>query len=170
MKKFLCMILLFALCVPFALAEDALPVFSTTDMEGNGVTQEIFADYDLTVANVWATWCPYCLEEMPCFAELTAMLPENVNFITLCTDASDEWALTEEILRKSGANYPTLVVNDEVNEALLSQVYSFPTTLFLNSKGEPVVEPIVGALAMEDPASAYYGVITGVLRLMGEAQ
>ena len=168
MKKLLCMILLLALCAPLAAAEGAFPSFSTTDMEGNGVTQEIFADYDLTVVNVWATWCGYCVEEMPGFAELTAMLPENVNFITLCTDASDEWALTEEILRTSGANFQTLVVNDEINEYLLSQVYAYPTTLFLNSEGEPVAEPIVGVPSLEDPVSGYYGVITGVLRLMGK--
>ena len=30
-----------------------MPEFSTTDMDGNKVTNDIFADYDLTVVNFW---------------------------------------------------------------------------------------------------------------------
>ena len=58
--------------------------FKTVDLEGNEVTQDIFKDYDMTMINVWTTWCPYCIEEMPELETVYQKLPENVNFITIC--------------------------------------------------------------------------------------
>ena len=90
MKKLFCLILILSMTLSLSFAEEGLPSFSTTDMEGNTVTQDIFADYDLTVVNIWTTWCIYCINEMPALAQFKTMLPENVNFITLCEDASTE--------------------------------------------------------------------------------
>ena len=42
-----------------------LSAFSTTDLEGNAVDQSMLADYDLTMVNVWATYCGPCISEMP---------------------------------------------------------------------------------------------------------
>ena len=39
-------------------------VFSTTDLEGNAVDQSILEGYDLTLVNVWATYCTPCLEAL----------------------------------------------------------------------------------------------------------
>jgi len=56
--------------------------FETTLLTGETVTQDVFADYDMTVVNVWATWCNPCISEMPELAQLDEALPENVNIIT----------------------------------------------------------------------------------------
>lgn len=149
-------------------AEVGLLDFTTTDMEGNTVTEEIFADYDLTMVNVWATWCGYCIEEMPELAKLKKMLPENVNLITICDDASIETELTNEILKSSGANFQTLKTTDDMYAQLLAYVYAFPTTFFLNSEGVPVVQPLTGVPSLENAADAYYTVIEQVLKLMEE--
>lgn len=166
MRKLICLLLaLAAICMP-ALAEEGLTAFSTTDMEGNAVTQDIFADYDLTLVNIWATWCPYCIEEMPSFAELVNMLPENVNFITICTDAAEQKSLTEDILRESGANFQTLVGSGELYDLIAAQVTGFPTTFFLDSAGKPAAQPLVGAPPAENPAEIYYQAAMGVLGML----
>lgn len=169
MKKLFCVLFALALCCAPALAEAGLTGFTTTDMEGHEVTEAIFADYDLTAVNIWATWCGYCVEEMPGFSQLKTMLPENVNFITICTDAAAEMQLAGDILRASNANFQTLVASPEMEKQLLSQVYAYPTTLFLDSEGNSVAEPLVGVPSLDDPTGAYYDVITGVLRQMTEA-
>ena len=169
MKKWFCLLLLSALLCSTSMAEAGLTDFATTDMEGHEVSQEIFADYDLTLVNVWATWCGYCIEEMPAFSQLTTMLPDNVNFITICTDASTDMELAKEILRSSGANFQTLVADEVLEQLLLEQVYAYPTTFFLKSDGTPAADPIVGAPGQADAASAYYSLAMGVLRLMEEA-
>ena len=158
MKKLFCLLLIAALAYSAALAEIRIGLtdFTTTDMEGNTITQEIFADYDLTVVNLWATWCGYCIEEMPDLAELKTMLPENVNFITLCEDAHLDMDLANEILQASGANFQTLINTQEIYDQFLSLVTGFPTTVFLDSEGVLVGRPIVGVPSLENAAEAYY--------------
>lgn len=162
MKKLICLGLILAVLCTSALAEVGLTGFATTDMEGHEVTQEIFADYDLTVVNVWVTWCGYCVSEMPDLSQLKAMLPDNVNFITLCQDSDVNRALAEDILRDAGANFQTLVITEELNEQIEDLVYAFPTTLFLNSEGACVVQPLSGAL----PVEGYRDVTMSVLALL----
>ena len=166
MKKFFCLLLILAMTASIALAEGGLTDFVTTDIEGHTVTQDIFADYDLTVVNIWATWCGYCLDEMPELSQLKTMLPDNVNFITLCEDASADLKLAGDILRSSGANFQTLVVNEAIYDQFLYQVYAFPTTYFLNSEGMPVVQPLVGVPSLENAADAYYAITMSVLDMM----
>ena len=170
MKKVLSIIiaLMMLMMVSASAAEVGLTDFITTDVEGNTVTQEIFADYDLTMVNIWATWCGYCVEEMPELAKLKNMLPENVNIITICDDASYEPELTQQILKESGANFQTLQTTDEMYTQLLAYVYAFPTTFFVNSEGIPVVQPLTGVPSMENAADAYYSIIEQILNLMEE--
>ena len=168
MKKILSVMLalMLMLAAGASAAEVGLKNFSTVDMEGNTVTQDIFADYDLTMVNVWATWCGYCIEEMPDFAVLKEMLPENVNLITICDDASVEPELVKQILADSKANFQTLVPTQEMYDQLLSYVYAFPTTFFVNSEGVPLVQPLSGVPSLENPAEAYYSIIMEILKLM----
>ena len=162
------MVLMMMLALSASAAEVGLTNFTTTDMEGNTVTQDIFADYDLTMVNIWATWCGYCVEEMPELAKLKKMLPETVNLITICDDAAYETELTQQILRESGANFQTLKTTDDMYTQLLAYVYAFPTTFFVNSEGIPVVQPLTGVPSMENAADAYYTIIEQVLNLMEE--
>lgn len=163
MKKMLIFLLTAVLLLQSAAFAVGFGEFTTVDTDGNTVTQEIFADYELTMVNIWATWCGYCIEEMPAFAELTERLPENVNLITICTDADTEAELAGEILSYAGANFQTLLVSDEMNAQLISHIYAFPTTYFLDSAGQAVGDPIVGVPSLEDPADAYYDYIVYLL-------
>lgn len=163
--------LLLAALIPFACAESTgLTDFSTYDMEANPVDQSIFADYDLTMVNIWATWCGYCVQEMPELAKLKDMLPENVNLISICDDAATETELAYNILQSTGAtNFQTLMATQEMYDQFLNQVYAFPTTYFLDSAGNPVGEPIMGVPDLEDPAGTYYSIIQEVLGMLEDA-
>lgn len=44
------------------------PAFTTTDLNGNAVTEEIFLGKALTVVNIWGTFCDPCVNEMPLLA------------------------------------------------------------------------------------------------------
>ena len=173
MKKtmILLLALLLALAAPAACAEaSGLTSFNTYDMQAQPVDESIFSGYDLTVVNVWATWCGYCVQEMPELAKLKDMLPENVNLITICDDATTETELAYSILQQTGAtNFQTLMGTQEIYDQFLYQVYAFPTTYFLDSQGNPVGEPIVGVPDLQDAAGAYYGVTMEVLAMLEDA-
>jgi len=154
MRKILSIVIAMALLCSLAFAE--AKTFVTTDVEGNEVTEAIFADYDLTMINIWATWCGYCIEEMPVFDELKDSLPENVNFITICEDFSYNTELAQQVLEAVEANYTTLVATEEMfYGGFLSDVYAFPTTLFVDREGNFVGEAVVGVPSLSDPLGAY---------------
>jgi hypothetical protein len=108
------------------------------------------------------------VKEMPELAKLKEMLPENVNLITICDDASYETELTQKILNETGANFQTLMTTEEMYTQLLAYVYAFPTTFFVDSEGVPVVQPLTGVSSMENAADAYYSIIEQILQLMEE--
>lgn len=119
--------------------------FTSTTAKGEPISSAIFQDYDLTVVNVWATWCGPCVNEMPDLEELYHMLPENINFITVCEDYSRSEATANAILDSIGASFQTIVANQEVSNTLLSGLLAFPTTLFIDREGNFVGSPLQGA-------------------------
>lgn len=155
MKRIFAALLAMLMLCSFAMADGVQ--FVTTDMDGNVVTNEIFAEADLTMVNVWATWCGYCIEEMPEFAALNEKLREqNGQLITICDDASVEPELTALILEATGANFTTLAATVDMYSGILSSVYAFPTTFFVDNEGRIVGDPIVGVPSLENAGEAYY--------------
>ena len=148
--------------------EPNLQSFTAEDMKGNTVTQDIFKDYDVTMVNIWATWCGFCVEEMPQLQELYQMLPENANMITIATDAADEFDLADAILTQSGAEFTTLIGNAELEASLTGHVRGFPTTVFIDKDGKLVGKAISGAPAKgDDIAPAYLEAINNALSEIG---
>ena len=125
-----------------------MPEFSTTDMDGNKVTNDTFADYDLTVVNFWATYCNPCIDELPELAEWKKELPNNVNLIGLLVDVdekgSDQYKLAEKIIKEAGADYQHLIATEEFDD-MISNLVGVPTTFFVDSTGKIIGEPFVGA-------------------------
>lgn len=125
-----------------------MPEFSTIDMDGNKVTNDTFADYDLTVVNFWATYCNPCIDELPELAEWKKELPNNVNLIGLLVDVdekgSDQYKLAEKIIKEAGADYQHLIATEEFDD-MISNLVGVPTTFFVDSTGKIIGEPFAGA-------------------------
>lgn len=128
-----------------AISTEDMQNLQAVDMKGNPVDAGIFSDYDITAVNIWATWCGPCVGEMPDLAEVYKNLPENANLITICTDGAEERETAEEILSQAGAEFITICGDEEMSNGLLGNVYSLPTTVFVNRNGELVGSPYVGA-------------------------
>ena len=131
-------------------APDAFPAFETVDLNGNTVTNEIFCGKDLTVVNIWGTFCNPCIDEMPDLAEWSASMPENMQLIGLVSDLSsaddaETLELAQMICETTGADVYTSLVADEDFTELLSGIVGVPTTFFVDGSGAIVGDPIVGA-------------------------
>lgn len=135
-----------------------LSSFTTTDLDGNEVTQDIFADYDVTMVNVWATFCSPCLKEMPDLGELHAEYADkNFQVVGLVADAMNQDGtlsdsqvkLAEDIVAETEAAYIHLLPSQGLY-SLLSQATSVPTTLFVDKDGAQVGYAQIGALSKED--------------------
>ncbi len=134
--------------------------FEAQTLDAETVTQDVFADYDLTVINIWATWCPPCLEEMADLQTVYENMPENVNFFSICDDATEQRDLAIQILEDNGCTFPTLETNEQIDTNIMSRVAAFPTTLFVDSEGY-VVNAIEGA--PHNPSEVYLSMIDDTL-------
>lgn len=130
--------------------------FSAKDFEGNTVTKDIFADYDLTMVNLWTTTCSYCIEEMPVLNELRKEFQDNgvrFNIISVCMDVGNTEEINDtglkkakEIVEKAGAEYPALIPDSVLLEGRLKDIQAFPESFFVDRDGNVVSEPYVGAM------------------------
>ena len=121
--------------------------FKTTDLNGNAVSsEELFSTHQITMVNVMTTWCGYCIQELPELQRLSELYAEkNCAVIGVLYDGtSDDLLKTgRSLMEQAGASYAVL----QPWEGMESQmpVQAFPTTFFVNSAGEIVGEPILGA-------------------------
>lgn len=134
-----------------------LSSFSTTDLDGNIVDQSVLEDYDLTMVNVWATFCRPCIKEMPDLGELAQeYADENVQIVGLVSDVlNTDGSISEEqvqtardIVAQTGANYLHLLPSTDLF-GVLGQISAVPTTFFVDSEGKQVGYAVVSAQSKE---------------------
>ena len=124
--------------------------FKAEDLEGNEITQDIFNQYDLTMINVWATWCGSCLAEMPDLVKLHNGLNENVNMISICIDATENKETAQKIMKTENAKFTTLMDNEQLKESILNNLGAVPTSIFVDKEGNVVGKMVEGARSLEE--------------------
>ena len=124
-----------------------IPSFSATTITGATVTNEIFAAKKITVVNIWGTFCPPCIAEMPELGEMARSMPADAQIIGLVCDAeenSPQIQKAQEITQKAGADFVNIVPDAQLMK-FMEGVEAVPTTIFINSKGKVVGNAIIGA-------------------------
>lgn len=127
--------------------------FEADTLQGDVVNSDIFNDYDITMVNIWATFCNPCISEMPELGELAAELEDDkVQIIGIVSDAidynlnlnDDVVDTANEIVAITGADYIHLIPNKSLIGAFAFSDY-VPTTFFVDSKGNMVGDIYTGA-------------------------
>ena len=121
--------------------------FETLDIHDNPVkSEDIFSGHKVTMLNIWATTCTACISEMPELMRLNKEFEEKGGQIVgLVFDAVEDDLITEakEIAKELDIDFLTLLPNDYLRKTF--DAMSYPTTYFLNEKGEIMDEPLMGA-------------------------
>lgn len=135
---------------PEALDESTrLTAFSARDIQGNAVTDAVFAEADVTMLNVWGTFCGPCLNEMPDLGALSSEYAgKGLQIIGLVGDVrenDEDAAYVQEIVDKTGANYQHLLPSSDLQDQLLSKLMYYPTTIFYDKNGYMIDKLIVGS-------------------------
>ena len=166
----------------------AFASFKAKDVFGNEVTDEIIKANELTMINIWATWCGPCVMEiyeipkkrfaaadypddehqqalnllkqgnMEDLGKLYSNLPEGVGLLSICEDAGEEAEVVKDILKENNCEFPTLVPSGEI-EAYVNEVYSYPTTIFVDKNGS-IVDMTSGSMDMD----GYLGIIKRLIK------
>lgn len=123
--------------------------FETTDLDGNAVnSEELFAGNELTMVNIWGTFCGPCIDEMPELEELHQKYEKDgVAIVGLVIDVpeGDDSLLQDakDIVADTGVTYMSMRAWDGCDSEL--SVSAVPMTYFVDREGNIVGEPIVGA-------------------------
>ena len=125
----------------------------TVDIDGKEFSGKDFSDYDLTMVNVFATWCSPCVQEIPDLAEIQKeMKDKGVNIVGVVTDTVDQTGENQEALEKAKlirergkAEYPFLIPDKSNFNGRLSGIQAFPETFFVDKKGQIVGETYSGS-------------------------
>ena len=137
----------------------AVNVFSTTDLEGNIVTNDIFSQADLTVVNFWGTFCNPCIDEMPELAKWAEEMPDNVQMLGAIVDVetvdSDEYALAQQIVEKTGVTYENVIAPGAFDQ-FINKLAGVPTTVFIDKNGKTGSIPFSGKSIPPDKVSSQY--------------
>ncbi|MEL7566011.1 MAG: TlpA disulfide reductase family protein [Dehalobacterium sp.] len=142
-----------------------LGAFSANDLSGKAVDNSIFARHKLTMVNIWATFCRPCIKEMPDLQKMSEDMPEGTQLISIVGDANDKelLKLAQNIVKDAGVSFTNIVPDNSLKQYLDNNMVAYPTTLFVDSAGKIVGEPIVG----ERDMSVYKEVLNDRLTQVG---
>ncbi len=125
-----------------------VPAFASEDLDGNAVTNDLIAGKDITMINVWGTFCPPCIAEMPDLGKLAESLPDNAQLVGFVCDVTyqnpGDAKAAISIMENAGASF-TNVILDESLLRFCGQFQFVPTTIFVDSEGNVLGDPVIGA-------------------------
>lgn len=125
------------------------PDFSFRDLDGNTVSiKDARFQNKVTVIQIMGSWCPNCMDEARFVAEnYEEFSKKGVEFIALAYELSSDYEESKTALqpfvKRFKINYPVLITGVSVSDTLrtektlpqLEKIKAFPTTLFLDKKG-----------------------------------
>ena len=117
-----------------------MPEFRVHTVDG----KEILLDKNFyngvpVIFDIWATWCPPCVKEIPHFVELQEMYGDKIKIIGISADKGSD--IVKEFMRKTDMNYDIFMGNQQIMQYF--GVKGIPTTIIINSD-MVMVDKVVG--------------------------
>ena len=110
--------------------------FNLTLMDEDGNTLSL-ADFKgkAIFLNMWATWCPPCIAEMPNINKLYKEMGNDVAFVMVSLD--DDFETAKAFNNRKGYNLPIYTLQSR--RPAMYQSSTVPTTYVINAKGQLVL-------------------------------
>ena len=133
--------------------------FETKGIDGKDYTEKVFSDYDLTLVNIFTTWCSPCVNEIPELEKLYEEMKEKgVGVVGVVLDTvGDDGKQDEETVKKAGvlqdktkASYPFLIPDSTMMNGRLNGISAFPETFFVDKEGNIVGETYSGSHTLDE--------------------
>lgn len=135
--------------------KNAFTRFTAQTLDGQEADQTLFQGHKLTMINIWGTFCPPCLKEMPDLGALNKEYADKgFQVIGIVSDAGDlngniddaQVEKAKQIAAETGADYVHLLPSPDLIANKLYEVSSIPETLFVNEQGQQVGRSYVGMM------------------------
>lgn len=98
--------------------------------------------------NMWATWCPPCIEEMPSLNRLYDHYKDDENIEFLFVEVDNDYQKAEKFLKDNKYTVPLYSISGSLPPELASN--AIPTTVIIDGRGEVNIKHL-GAADYDDP-------------------
>ncbi len=122
---------------------ESTPELTVLDQEDNQVMLSSMKGKP-TVLNFWASWCPYCVAEMPDFQAVYEDLGTEVNFMMINVTDGERETKDKAIafMQDKGFSFP-VYYDTKLEASSYFGAYALPMTIILDGEGK-VVDGIKG--------------------------
>lgn len=127
-----------------------LPALSFTDGDGRPLTLDNFRGR-VVLLNLWATWCPPCVEEMPALDRLQAALGGDAFEVVALSIDRPGRRVVEPFMQRYNLTRLRLFLDPSGASVRALQVQGLPTTLLIDREGREIGR-MAGAAAWDSPA------------------
>lgn len=112
---------------------DKVPDFTLNDYNGNKVSLSDF-EGKVLVINSWASWCPFCIDELDDFGELQEEFESDI--VVIAIDRAESLERTKSFSDKLGVTDKILFLLDP-RDSFYQSIggFSMPETLFVDKEG-----------------------------------
>lgn len=121
---------------------EPLPNLHFSTLSGKPVELKQFAGKPLVI-NLWATWCPHCVREMPVLSAAQQRYPQ-VTFIFV--NQGEDAATIQRFVSRQQLQADNLLMDTQSLAARSFAQPAMPTTLFYNGNGQ-LIDIRIGALS-----------------------
>ncbi len=121
----------------------ALPELTLQQLNGDSVNLAELGRGQLTVVNLWATWCPPCRREMPVLQQAEQDYPD-VRFVLLNQREHPE--TVQQYLQQAGLAFQHLLLDRQGQLATQLGAHGLPVTLYFDEDGQ-LVQSHMGELS-----------------------
>jgi thiol-disulfide isomerase/thioredoxin len=129
----------FAMFSPSVEPEDSIKQVSTynwmlKDLEGNTFDLNT-SKGRVTLINLWATWCPPCIAEMPSIQALSTDYKDKIDIILV---SNEDQEVVKQFLKEKSYDLQVYTPTTEAPETF--DVKSIPRTFLLDRKGNIIID------------------------------
>jgi peroxiredoxin len=124
-----------ALRLPRIARVGVAPNFVLPDLKGDAVRMADLRG-KVVLLNLWATWCPPCVDEMPTLEELSKKMAGR-DFVLLAISEDEEPSRVAPWVRKRGFTFPVLLDERGKVGAELG-ISGYPETFIIDRRGRIV--------------------------------
>ncbi|MFC5422920.1 MAG: TlpA family protein disulfide reductase [Stutzerimonas stutzeri] len=133
------------------LAAPVLPALSFQTLDGRQISGEAFRGR-FVLLNIWATWCPPCIKEMPSLDRLQAMKGGNTFEVVALSIDRQGLEVVKPFFERTGLANLAIYLDREARSMSALRITGLPTTLLVDPDGREVAR-WPGAREWDEPSA-----------------
>ena len=110
----------------------SIPDIALEQLDGEQISLVQVAENNITVVNLWASWCPPCQREMPAFEKASQQYPD-IRFLMLNQQESAE--KVNDFLADNKLTFEHVLLDKTGKVADTFDAYGLPVTLYFDLQG-----------------------------------